>query len=99
MRTILLALLLTGCARGNYYKAPRVGDPNSKRVAKLLHMVSEQQWQRSGFGRMDDQPSWPWLLVIAADGTACPEFKQIVNEPREGEVWSCSVPWRARRPV
>lgn len=99
---IALMLLFTlGCRLGSgpVQPSPQAGDPNTKLVTRVIDVVGEHAWQRTGYARPDDAPGWPWFIIVAGDGTGCPSFAQEIYVPRSGEFFTCKVRWRIRRPL
>lgn len=100
MKTLLVLLaLVAGCGigKGPLRPEPRAGDRNTKMVSRVVDFTSELQWQRSGYWRIEDQPTWPWFIVLAGDGTACPVFTHTVYVPLTGAYHACDIAWRVRR--
>jgi len=94
---LLLAVSPVGC--GGYYSPIRPGEsPLVKSAVRVDHYASESRWMHSGYWRTEDQPDYPWLVIIAGDGTACPVFDhRSIDEPTRGEFYACPVAWRMYR--
>jgi hypothetical protein len=95
----LLVALLTACAHGGGFipEPAQPGDANAKSVRDLVPYASDYHWQRSPYYRPLDL-GWPWYVILANDGTACPLFKNIVFLPNRNDYFACPISWRQARP-
>lgn len=95
----LLLATLAACAHGGgFIPAPaRASDRNAKSVRADVVYASDVAWRRSQYWRLEDL-GWPWDLIVANDGTACPLFTNIVYTPRVNDYFVCPTAWRQARP-
>jgi hypothetical protein len=96
---LLLLIGMAACAHGSgYIPAPaRAGDRNAKIVSQIESYASLMTWKRSPYWRVQDF-SWPWDVIVADDGTACPLFEQVVFLPEVRGYYVCPTSWRFIRP-
>jgi hypothetical protein len=89
---VVFVVVVIAC--GAYYGRPaRV----MKRIVDSREVLIWQHWQQEPWSRIDDEPSGPYFLLIADDGTAClvPDSVWAVTMP--GRYHRCHTSWRVPR--
>jgi len=100
---LMILLLLIGMAACGHLgsrvipEPAKPGDYNAKRVVRVAVLASTSTWERSPYYRTGDI-GWPPQVVVAQDGTVCPLWHIVVDEPSPNDFFACPTQWRFARP-
>jgi len=89
----LLVALITACAHGSIRVPARAADPGARLVRGVWYNPNPEVWRHSYWFRADVDMVTPMRVVISSDESAC-IMDMGVDEPREGEFYTCPTTWR-----
>lgn len=88
-------IALVQCTHGPLAQRPRAGDVNTQ-LTQTVWYPNPVTWHNSPWFRPESDLTTPARVVISKSNQAC-IMDNNVNEPREGEYYTCPGKWRYPR--